>query len=183
MQKTLMSVAVVGIVVAAASVGFSQTKPSTASIKGVWQGVSTVVTGPNAASNPKRQPNMVIYTEKHFCQIAQDGAAPQPPRKPIPPPKDAAKLTDSEKIALYELWRPLGLQCGTYTVKGNTYTQQPIITKAPPEKGTTYPENVPNEFRNVPNEFRLEGNNNTLVQIGRSADGKTVTTRTYTRLE
>jgi hypothetical protein len=176
MRAFLVATAIIGVVSAAASIGLTQGKPApNGSMKGVWQGTTSVRTGADPMSNMNRQPNILIYTDTHYCQVAQDGGpAALPPRKPLAPPKDPNKLTDAEKLARYEQWAPLGVQCGRYTVKGNTYVHHPIIQKAPPEKGTTYPDQNPVEFR-------VEGN--TLVQFVKTADGKSENRRTYTRLE
>ena len=175
MRVTVIVAAVVAILGSAVAVTLGQGKPaSTQSMKGVWRAVSTVRVGADPRSNLDRQPGILIYTDSHYCLLVQDNIVSEAQRRPVPPPKDPNNLTSAEKIALYEQWRPLGAQCGRYTVKGNTYTHHPIIAKAPPAKGTTYPDANPVEFK-------LEGN--TLLQMNRAADGKTVTTRTYARLE
>jgi hypothetical protein len=176
-MRAFLVTAAIGVVWASVSIGSAQEKPpANASMKGVWRGTTSVRTGADPQSNLNRQPNILIYTETHYCQVAQDGGvAALPSRKPVAAPKDPNKLTDAEKIARYEQWAPLGVQCGRYTVKGNSYIHHPVVQKAPPETGTTYPDQNPVEFR-------LEGNN-TLVQFAKTADGKSENRRTYTRLE
>ena len=94
---------------------------------------------------------------------------PVPVRQPVAPPKDPNKLTDAEKLALYELWAPLGAQAGTYEVTGSTVVDRSILEK-----------NVPPGSRTYTLEFKSK---NTMVQSAKSADGKSEVRRTYTRLE
>jgi hypothetical protein len=164
---------VTAIIVAFTSAGtgvLSQGKPTPSSlIVGVWRGTSTVVTGTGARANPNRHPNVFIYTKNHYAFVAQDGQPPKPIRQAVAPPKDPNNLTDAEKLALYELWEPLGAQAGTYEVTGNTVVDHPILEK-----------NVPPRSRTYTLEFI---GNDTMVQSATSADGKSELRRTYTRVE
>ncbi len=181
MRTFLIAAAAVGIVASATSVGFSQAKPSaTPSIEGVWMGTSTIVTGANAANSvPKRQPNIFIYTKGYYTMITMGGTAPRPV---LAPPKDPAKLTDAEKLARYEHWLPLGATSGRYEVKGTTLYQYPLVAKN--QSAEIVSRNQTGSMGTVtPNsEITFQGNN-TMVQIPPSADGKTMTRRTYTRLD
>ena len=94
---------------------------------------------------------------------------PVPVRQPVAPPKDPNKLTDAEKLALYELWEPLGAQAGTYEVTGNTVVDHPILEKAVPPRSRTYT-------------LEFKGKD-TMVQSSKSDEGKRELRRTYTRLE
>jgi hypothetical protein len=149
---------------------FSQGKPTPASlIVGVWKSTSSVTTGPDGSANPNRQPNVFIYTKNHYAFLTQDGPMPLPVRQPVAPPKNPKTLSDAEKHALYELWKPLGAQAGTYEVTGNTVTDHPILEKAVPPRSRTYT-------------LEFKGND-TMVQSAKSADGKSEVRRTYVRLE
>jgi hypothetical protein len=171
MRALLIAVAVVGVVAAAASVGFSQGKPAaTPSIEGAWKITSTVTTGANASTNKSWQPSIYIYTKEHYSHLFQTQAAERPP---LAAPKDANKLTDAEKLARYEAWLPVTAQSGTYEIKGTTLIQHTLVSKAP-AAATGYGDNI--------RELRFEGNN-TMVQMAKSADGKSETRRTFMRLE
>jgi hypothetical protein len=170
MRAFVVVTAAIVVLASAATNLLSQAKPTPASlIVGVWRGTSTVVTGTGARAHPNRHPNVFIYTKTHYAFLAQDGQFPKPIRQAVAPPKDPNNLTDAEKLARYELWEPLGAQAGTYEVTGNTVVDRPILEK-----------NVPPTSRTYTLEFK---GNDTMVQIVKSADGKSETRRTYTRLE
>jgi hypothetical protein len=157
-------------VVAAASLGYSQDKPAAnRSIQGVWQKTSEVTTGANPSSNMKIPASLVIYTRTHYSLMEIN----TPRSAPVPaPPKVAGKLTDAEKLARYEDWLPVTANSGTYEVKGTTLIRHPLVAKASPAPDAADP------IR----ELRFEGND-TMIQIAKSADGKSETRRTYRRLE
>jgi hypothetical protein len=125
MRAFLVVAAVVGMVASAASVGFSQAKPSTApSLEGVWRATSVIATGPNAGNSiPARPFNMNIWTKRYYSGINEDA--------------------------------DMGVRIRT----GNLGT-------VPPNS-----------------ELVFSNGNNTMVQTAKSADGKSETRRTYTRLE
>jgi hypothetical protein len=169
MRAFLIAGVVAGIVASAASVGLGQGKPSTPSIEGVWRTTSAVTTGANPNSL-KPPASIVIYTRGHYSIVEMNN----PRQFPAPaPPKVAGKLTDAEKLARYEDWLPVTANSGTYQVKGTTLTRRPLVAKGSPAPGAE---------TDAVRELKFEGNN-TMLQIAKSADGKSVTTRTYTRLE
>ena len=47
-------------------------------------------------------------------------------RPSVAPSKDPRNLTDPEKIALYEQWRPFTANSGTYEIKGSTLIRRAI---------------------------------------------------------
>ena len=170
MRAILIAAAVVGVVAAAANVGFTQAKPAAPSIEGVWRTTSAVTTGANPSSNTKIPASVVIYTKSHYSIVEMNN----PRQRPAPaPPKVADKLTDAEKVARYEDWLPVTANSGTYEVKGTTLTRRPLVAKGSPAPGTN---------TDAVREVKFEGNNK-MLQIAKSADGKSVTTRTYMRLE
>jgi hypothetical protein len=173
MRNFLTAAVVMGIVTAAASVGFSQAKPSTLPIKGVWKRVSTVTTGADPSNVSNWSPNVYIYTDKHYSHIFESDGVRRPP---LAPPKDPDKLTDAEKLAQREAWAPFTANGGTYEVKGSSVIHHQLVAKAPaPSAG--YAAETLAGFESV----KIEGN--TMVRIAKTADGKGVVTTTFTRLE
>ena len=158
--------------------------PAAPSIAGVWTSTSYVATGANPVANPKRLPNIVIYTKEHFSSVTQDSDTRPtlPPRPVLAPPKDANKLTDVEKLARYDHWALIGAAAGRYQVKGTTFYQYPLVSKN--HTAAIISRNQTGELGTIaPNsEIKFEGTD-TMVQIATSPDGKTVTRRTYKRLE
>jgi hypothetical protein len=151
----------------------STTQATAPSLEGVWKGTTSVTTGPNASNNPNRLPNIVTFSKTHYTVVTQDTAVPRP-RVPLAPPKDPTNLTDAEKLARYEAWSSVNADGGTYEVQGNTLIQHPFVRKNPPGETGTYAD--------LTFELGFDGNDTHTLTI-RSADGKSVTTRTYTRLE
>lgn len=182
MRAFLVAAAVVGIVASAASVGFSQTKPSAApSLEGVWRATSVIATGPNAGNSiPARPFNMNIWTKKYYSRFLYDG----PPRLVLAPAKDPNNLTTAEKLARYEHWRQFVAVAGAYEVKGGKFFQYPLVDKnqgaeliARNKSGNLTAATTPVLGQDI----TFQGN--TLVLIQTAADGKTTTRRTYTRLD
>lgn len=165
MRIYVAALSAAGIAALAAGVGQTQTKPS---IEGVWKRTSLVVTGANPSTAPQ-QPGVYIYTAKHYAHVFETQ-----PRKPLAAPKDANKLTDAEKLARYEAWAPFTSSGGTYEIKGTTITHRPVVSKAP-APATGYADGP--IFMNV----KIEANR--IVRTATSADGKSFTTATYTRVE
>jgi hypothetical protein len=127
--------------------------------------------GANPSSDMNPPANVIIYTKRHYSMMVLNTL-----RGPAPAPaKVANKLTDAEKIARYDDWLPITANSGTYEIKGTTLIRRPILAKGSPATGTITADAV--------RELKFEGNN-TMVQIVKSADGKTETARrTYARLE
>ena len=173
MRAFVVALAVVGIVASASQVAFSQAKPAAVpSIEGVWRTTSVVTTGANASSDLNPPANILIFTKRHFSLVVLNN----PRERPAPPaPKDPNKLTDAEKIARYEDWRPFNALSGTYEIKGTTVIRHSLVEKGSPAPGRT-------TYEDAARELRFEGNDK-MVQITKAADGKSVTTRTYTRIE
>jgi hypothetical protein len=164
---------VMAIVTAVTSVGLSQGKPSAAAtIQGVWKTTSAVTTGANPTTDTDIPASIVIYTRNHFSIVEMNNARQQPAPAP---PKDPAKLTDAEKLARYEDWLAVTANSGTYEIKGTTLIRRQLVAKGSPAPGQkTYEDAV--------RELRFEGNDK-MFQTAKAADGKSVTTRTYVRLE
>jgi hypothetical protein len=147
-------------------------RPSQGAVEGVWQGTTIVTTGANATTNPKRLPNIQIYTRGHYAFVAQDAGTPRPPRQAPPAVKTPGKPTDAEKIALADYWAPVGAAAGSYDLSGNMLTQHPIISIGGVLTDATF-------------ESKLEDGGKTWIHIVKSAPGQPVseTRRTLTRLE
>ena len=182
MRATLVAAAVAGIVASAASVGFSQAKPSAApSLEGVWRTTSVIATGPNAGNSiPDRPFNINIWTKKYYSRFLYDG----PPRSVLPPAKDPNNLTTAEKLARYEHWRQFVAVAGAYEAKGGKWFQYALVDKnqgaeliARNQSGNLTSATTPVVGQDITFEA------NTLVLIQTTADGKTVTRRRYMRLD
>lgn len=152
-------------------------------IEGVWKLASTVQAGANASTNPNQLPNLYIYKAGYYSFITQDGATPPARRAVLAPPKDPANLTNAEKLARYEHWAPGAAQAGRYEVKGATLYRYPLIAKN--QSADIIERNKTGNLGTVlPNsEISFSNGNKTMVQLARSADGKTETRRTFMRLE
>jgi hypothetical protein len=157
------------------------TKPQ--AIEGAWKLTSTVITGANASANRKQEPNVYLFKNGYYGFVSQDGGQEAPPRRTLQPPKDAAKLTDAEKIARYEHWAPGAAQGGQYEMKGTTLSRYPIIAKNQSAEIIERYKTGKLGIALATLEVAFSNGNNTMVHTQKSADGKSLTTRTYTRLE
>jgi hypothetical protein len=126
----------IGFFLLSASAAFAQTKTP---VEGVWKIAEVVVqqghendwlSGETSAeetttiTNP--QPGLIIFTRNHYSQLVVRG---NKPRAAVAPPKDPRNLTDAEKIALFEQWRVVIANAGTYEVKGSTLFIRGIVAK------------------------------------------------------
>lgn len=153
-------------------------------IEGVWKQTSVVDTSVNASKPNTPQPNMYIYTNGYYSILTQDGGAlPTPTRPVLAAPKDPNNLTNAEKLARYEHWSPGVTQAGRYEVKGSTLYQYPLVAKS--QGADIIERNKTGNLGTVPpnSELVFSNGNNTMVRVIKSADGKSETRRTYTRLE
>ena len=126
----------------------SQTKSP---VEGVWRIAEVVLPGATPAekgttiTNP--QPGLIIFTRGHYSQLAVRG---QQPRAAAAPAKDPENLTDAEKVARFEEWRPFTANAGTYEVKGSTIIRRATVAKSVEVMTGATP---------VTSEFKLEGAN------------------------
>jgi hypothetical protein len=130
-----------------ANAALAQTKTP---VEGVWKIAERIVPGTNPRAKGvtityKDPPSLIIFTRGYYSQVY---LGEEEPRAAIPRAKDPQNLTDAEKIARYEQWRPLFANAGTYEIKGSTLTVHPIVAKNP---------NQMNGSHAV--EFKLEGPN------------------------
>jgi len=99
-------------------------EPLTAkALEGVWK-VTKVVQAGVANTNP--QPGLLIFTRGYYSTTRVTASEA---RKQSPAPKDAAHLTDAEKIAFYNEWAGYAASAGTYEVKGDTIINHNILAK------------------------------------------------------
>lgn len=142
------------------TVGLAQAGTTGASIEGVWRIAEVTTTGVNAATNASPQPSLIIFGKGHYAYLSVAGTQP---RAKYEAPKDAAKLTDAEKIARYEQWNAFTANAGTYEISEMTLTRRPIVAKVVDVMTTNPP---------IVQEFKLEGN--TLWLITKSGAGQPV---------
>ena len=90
-------------------------------IEGVWKITEASMSGPNAYKDSNPQPNLVIYTKKHFSSTLVTSDKPRPDQ-PL------EKATDAQKAAA---WDPFIAAAGTYELKGTTFTGHNLVSKDP----------------------------------------------------
>jgi hypothetical protein len=157
--------------VLSASAAFAQTKSP---VEGVWKVAEVVVPAGNptakgtAITVSSPQPGLLILTRGYYSGVAVTG-----PRVAAAPAKDPQNLTDAEKIARYEQWRPFVAFAGTYEIKGSTLIMRAIVAME-----------VEWMTRETPNiwEFKLEGSN-TLRLIPTGDEAATEPRVKFTRVE
>lgn len=134
----------------ATSGAFAQTKLP---VEGVWRVAERITPGthPQAkgvtVTNRDPAPSLIIFTRGYYSEVYVTGGQP---RTGFAPAKDPQNLTDAEKIARYEQWKPFTANSGIYEIKGSTVIRRAIVAK-----------NVDVMTRETPNiqEFKLEGPN------------------------
>ena len=113
----------IGFCLLAASASFAQTKTP---FEGVWRISEEILPGTNTATTIDPQSSLIIFTRGYYTEVFVMRGQP---RAPGPPPKDPQNLTDAEKIARYEQWRPFAANSGTYEIKDSTLTRRVIVAK------------------------------------------------------
>jgi hypothetical protein len=88
------------------------------SINGAWKVVE--VTTPDGVKNPKPQPSLWIFAQKHYGLAMVRGAEVRKQNTP------EAQLTDAEKVAMFNAFVA---NSGVYSVSGNTLTTVPSVAK------------------------------------------------------
>lgn len=164
-MKRGMSAVVVLLVVGASIMTESQSP----SLEGAWRVTEVVVTGAESSTNKTPQPGLYLFTKKHYSILSVGGTSP---RKSFAAAKDPAKLTDAEKMARYEAWDAFTANSGTYEVKGNLLTTQPIVAKNPSVMGQAQTR-----------EFKIDGKMLTLIQKSPGGQPARETRTTLTRVE
>lgn len=147
------------------SAAVAQTKSP---VEGVWKVAEVVAPGGETISNP--QPGLMIFTKGYYSQLFLRGTAPRPA---VEQAKDPQKLTDAEKIALFEQWRPFTANAGTFEIKGTTLSMKAVVAKSAQLMAEQRPREVT---------FKLEGTN-TLWIIGPAGATESPRKLKLTRLE
>ena len=145
MKRYALSIALCLLI---ASGGFAQTKTP---VEGVWKIAERVVPGTNprakgVAITYKNLPSLIIFTRGYYSQVY---LSDDEPRAALPRPKDTQNLTDIEKIARYESWRPFFANAGSYEIKGSALILHPSVAKNPNQMNGRWPAL----------EFKLDGPN------------------------
>lgn len=154
------------LVVAGSVLARAQTTPS---LQGAWRVAEVVRTGAGATTTTNPQPGLILFTKQHYSIVTVSGTEP---RKDFGIAGDPAKLTDAEKMARYEAWRPFTANSGTYRVTGSTLTTRPGVAKSPAVMG-----------REVTREFRIDGDTLTLIRKSDAGQPVSETTTTLKRAE
>jgi len=123
-------------------------------LEGVWKITERIVPGTDARAKEvtsRPLPSVIIFTRGYYSEVYETGPDP---RSTVARAKDPQNLTDAEKIARYEQWRPFNANSGTYEIKGTRLIIHPIVAK-----------NL-NQMSGGPGhtqEFKLEGPNTLLL--------------------
>ena len=102
---------------------FAQEGVTAKSLEGVWKVTKVVKAG---VAEPNPQPGLLIFTRGYYSTTRVTAGQA---REQAPAPKDAAHLSDAEKIAYYNEWAGYAASAGTYEVKGNTIINHNIVAK------------------------------------------------------
>jgi hypothetical protein len=127
----------------------SPTAAQTPSLKGVWRVVE--VTGADGKLNPKPEPGLYIFTDRHYSIMRVNQ-----PRAALP-----ESAGDKERLAAFD---PFTANSGTYQVKGTQLMTQPMVAKNPnvmTGKGGT-------------SELKMEGANVAYITGGGGPGGKQI---------
>jgi hypothetical protein len=92
------------------------------SIEGVWQAVEVSTTGPSARRITPLQPNLSIFTAKHYSHIDIHSDAPRPMLS------DASSASADE---LRQAWGPVVAEAGSYELSRTGFVTHPVVSKNP----------------------------------------------------
>jgi len=115
-------------------------------IEGVWK-ITELVWPRQGSTVTDPGPGLMIFTRGYYSTVEVMGSQP---RVAAAAPKDPQHLTDAEKVARFEEWRPFGASSGAYEIKGSSLIRRVAVAK-----------NVRVMTRGTPTvwEFKLEGPN------------------------
>ena len=121
-----------------ASAAFAQTKTP---VEGVWKIAERIVPGTNplakgVTTTNTNPPSLIIFTRGYYSQVYLGSAES---RAVVERAKDPQNLTEAEKVARYEAWRPLFANAGTYEIKGSALILHPIVAKNPNQMNGRWP--------------------------------------------
>jgi hypothetical protein len=114
--NSILAVAAVGGVV-----GFVRSA-RTPSMEGAWQAVEVSLAGPAARTIRPLQPNLSIFTAKHYSHIDIHADGPRP------------SLPDPAKASAEELrgaWGPVVAEAGSYELSSGNFVTHPVVAKNP----------------------------------------------------
>lgn len=145
MNRYALSV-IFSLLTASAAVGQAKTP-----VEGVWKIAERIVPGTNPRAKGvgityKDLPSVIIFTRGYYSHVY---LSEDEPRAALPRPKDGQTLTDAEKMARYESWRPFFAHAGTYEIKGSALILHPFVAKNPNQMNGRWPAM----------EFKLDGPN------------------------
>jgi hypothetical protein len=92
------------------------------SVEGVWQAVEVATTGPQARTIRPLQPNLSLFTGKHYSHIDIHADGPRPVLA------DAAKASADE---LRQAWGPVAAEAGSYELSEGHVITRPVVAKNP----------------------------------------------------
>jgi Lipocalin-like domain len=119
MCRVLNSILAVTAVAGVAGFAESSRAPS---MEGAWQAVEVSMTGPGARTIRPLQPNLAIFTAKHYSHIDIHADGPRP------------SLTDPSKASAEELrqaWGPVVAEAGGYEHSRDSLVMHPVVAKNP----------------------------------------------------
>ena len=91
-------------------------------MEGAWRAVEVSMTGPGARTIRPLQPNLSIFTAKHYSHIDIHADGPRP------------SLSDPSKASAEELrqaWGPVVAEAGGYELSRGTIVTRPVVAKNP----------------------------------------------------
>jgi hypothetical protein len=167
-RSLVVSTLVVGAALAVATIAGQQRPASRSGIEGVWRAIEVTTTGPNATTRKDLQPNLSIFTAKHYSQMAVVSDKPRPEMK-------FGEAASASAEQLRAVWGPFIANAGTYEVKGDEIILKALVAKMPatmaPGNGLTV-------------SFNLDGNTlTTTTKSNRAGPVANPTTIKYTRVE
>src|SRR6266704_3186719 len=123
-RSLVVSTLVVGAALAVATIAAQQRAASRSGIAGVWRAIEVTTTGPNANTLKDPQPNLSIFTAKHYSQMAVLGDKPRPEMK-------FEEIATASAEQLRAVWGQFIANAGTYEVKGGEIIFQALVAKNP----------------------------------------------------
>jgi hypothetical protein len=101
-------------------------------LEGVWRITERITPAGHPRANgvdvrqTDPQANLLIFTEHYYSEVIEMGQGRRPE---APEPADPLHLTDAEKLACYNQWRPFTANSGTYEIHESVLTRHAIVAK------------------------------------------------------
>ena len=112
---------ILAVTAVAGVAGFVESSRS-ASMEGAWQAVEVSMTGPAARTIRPLQPNLSIFTAKHYSHIDIHADGPRP---------SLADPTKASAEELREAWGPVVAEAGSYELSRGSFVTHPVVAKNP----------------------------------------------------